>query len=415
MPHNSNIAPVKRRFYLTFTIIGAVILLIGIFYVVGQIWTPISIILVSSLLVFILRTPVAFLEKKGVPRPLGAAISYVLALVILGAILLILIPVAVEQLVSFLSMVPEYVKNAGAWLEGTFDEIAQYLDESGIQNVVATVTTELAKWAADMASSSANAIVGTATTIGNVFLVAGVSIIVGFWVLMDLPRFGKEIHNIVGPKYEEDLQVISGALSRSLGGYLRGMVVSCLCVGTMTFIFYSLIGMPYPLVMALFTGLMVFIPFIGPAIAWILAGVVGLLMSPLTGLLAVVLTIAAQMINDNLISPRVMGGAVELHPAVILVVLFIGAALGGIFGMLCAIPLTGAVKTIFVYYFEKRTGRQLVSAEGALFKGRPAKSTNPLEDASEGILAGKDKVASFINDKVLDRGKDKSNDTNDEK
>lgn len=374
MPHDNNALPVvKKRFYQTFTVIGIVILLVGAFWVLGQIWTPISIILFSSLLVFILRTPVAFLEKKGVPRPLGAALSYVLALIILAAILLILVPVAVEQLISFLSMVPEYVKNAGTWLEGTFEQISHYFEESGIQNVVATVATELAKWAADMASTSANAMVSTASTIGNLFLVAGVSIIVGFWVLMDLPRFSAEIRNLVGPKYGEDLQVITGAISRSLGGYLRGMVVSCLCVGTMTFIFYSIIGMPYPLVMALFTGLMVFIPFIGPAVAWILAGIVGLLISPLTCILAVVLTIAAQMVNDNLISPRVMGGAVELHPAVILVVLFIGAALGGVFGMLCAIPVMGAVKTIFVYYFEKTTGRKLVTEEGALFKGKPAK------------------------------------------
>jgi len=221
----------------------------------------------------------------------------------------------------------------------------------------------------------------TASSIGTSLLVAGVSTIVGFWVLKDLPKFRKEINKLVSPKYSEDMHFIVDACARSIGGYLRGMVVSCLCTGTMAFIAYSIIGMPYPLVMALFTGLMVFIPFVGPTIAWIIAGLIGLLYSPLISILAAVLTIVSQLINDNLISPRVMGSSVDLHPAIILVVIFIGSALGGIFGMLCAIPLTSAVKSIFVYYFEKRTGRQLVSEQGALFKGHPSPDTNPADDA----------------------------------
>jgi hypothetical protein len=162
------------------------------------------------------------------------------------------------------------------------------------------------------------------------------------------------------------------------------MVVSCLCTGTIAFVFYLLIGVPYPLVMAFFTGLMVFIPFIGPAVAWILAGLIGLTVAPLTAVLAAVLTIVAQMLNDNLVSPRVMGGSVELHPAVILVVIFIGAALGGVFGMLCAVPLAGAFKAVFVYYFEKATGRQLIHADGALFRGHASPHTDPASDALSG-------------------------------
>ena len=59
----------------------------------------------------------------------------------------------------------------------------------------------------------------------------------------------------------------------------------------------------------------------------------------------------------------------ELHPAVVLVVLIAGGAIGGALGILAAIPLTSALKTIFVHYFQKRTGRQLLSADGAIFRG----------------------------------------------
>lgn len=399
MENRDELAVAKRNFFRTFTVIGGIILIVAALWVVGQIWTPMSIVLFSAFLVFILKTPVAWLNRKGVPRPLGSAIMYVVALLVIAAIALIFIPVVVQQIVGFASMVPEYLQTAGEWWNTTFAQISTFLDDSGIQDVVSTISAELAKWAATVASNSAGAVFDTASSIGNFFLVAGVSIIVGFWILIDLPKFGSEMHKLVGPKRSVDLDVINHAISRALGGYLRGMIVSCLCTGTMAFIFYSIIGMPYPVVIALFTGLMVFIPFIGPTVAWILAGLIGLLTNPLMGVLAAVLTILSQMINDNLISPRVMGGNVELNPAVILVVIFIGAALGGVFGMLCAIPLTGAVKAIFVYYFEKNTGRQLVSEDGALFKGHPSGHTDPLEDASDGH-AKKGRVAQLI-DKAL--------------
>jgi len=376
--------PIIRRFYQTITAIGVVVLVVGAFWVISQIWAPISIILFSAFLVFILRTPVAFLESKGVPRALGAAIMYVVTLMVLAGIGLIFVPVVAEQLLGFVRSLPQYLQQAGAFLSETFAQVNDFLEESGVQNVFATVSAELAKLATSLASNSATAMFATATSIGVALVVAALSIIVGFWVLKDLPRLRIELYKLVGPKRSEDVRVVASAFSRALGGYLRGMVVACICTGTLTFIAYSIIGLPYPLVLALFTGLMVFIPFIGPSLAWIVAGFVGLLISPLTGILAVVLTVASQISYDNLVAPRVMGGTVELHPAIILIVIFTGAALGGIFGMLCAIPLTAAAKAIFVYYFEKKTGRQLVSEKGALFKGQPSSLTDPAQDAING-------------------------------
>jgi predicted PurR-regulated permease PerM len=286
MPNKDRTTPIKQRFYLTFTVIGVVILVVGAIYVLGQIWTPISIVLFSAFLVFILRIPVAWLEKKGVPRVLGAAIMYIVALLVIAIILLIFIPVIVEQIVGFASLVPGYVADGQEFWSQFEVNFSNYLQDSTIQQMITTLSDELTKWAAGLASGSANAMFAAGSSIANAFLVVGVSLIVGFWVLIDLPKLGREIMNIVGPKYHEDVRFISNAFSRSLGGYLKGMAVSCLCTGTMAGICYAIIGIPYPVVMALFTGLMVFIPFIGPTIAWRLAGLIGIFVSPGVGVMA---------------------------------------------------------------------------------------------------------------------------------
>ncbi|MCL2807285.1 MAG: AI-2E family transporter [Coriobacteriia bacterium] len=365
-------APEKRRFYITFTIIGAIILLAGAFWLVQQVWTPIAIILFSAFLVFLLRAPVDFFERKGLPRVIGTFIMYVIALSILAAIILLFVPVAAEQVIGFFSTVPQYLQQAQTFISQTFTQIDEYLKQTGIQDAITTISIELAKFATTFASSSATAMVNAATSLGTSLVVAGVSAVVCFWILKDLPRFRAEARNLLGPRYLPEALVIANAFSRAIGGYLRGMVVACICTGTLAFIAYSIIGVPYPLVVALFTGLMVFIPILGPISAWVFSGLIGLLVSPLTAVLAVLLTITCQLLYDYLVAPRIMGSHVALHPAVVLVAILVGATLGGIFGMLCAIPIASAIKTIFIHYFEKKTGRQLTSEHGALFmESRP--------------------------------------------
>ncbi|MCL1890574.1 MAG: AI-2E family transporter [Coriobacteriia bacterium] len=369
----------QRLFFQVWAAIGIALILIGCGYVFGQVWTSISIILFSAFLVFVLRVPVAWLNKKGIPRAAGAALSYLGAIIIIAGILLIFLPILITQLTSFINSLPGYAENAQAAWDAFYAKHQDLFQDSFFQQFGKDVGSELSRWAAAAASQSPTILVGASTQVINALIVTGVSIIVGFWVLKDLPTISREILAIVGPRHAQDAHVISNAFSRALGGYLRGMVVASCCTGTMAGIFYYVIGLPYPVVLGLLTGLMNFIPFLGPWIAGTIAALLGLFISPVTAILAIALTIVAQQITDNFISPRVMSGAVDLHPSMILVVLFAGAALGGIFGLLCAVPLTAAAKAIFVYYFERKTGRTLTSYTGALFKIR-AGSGDKLDD-----------------------------------
>jgi predicted PurR-regulated permease PerM len=196
------------------------------------------------------------------------------------------------------------------------------------------------------------------------------ALIVGFWVLKDLPTIGRELRVVIGPKREEEALFIASVFSRAFGGYLRGISIAGLCTGVMAGIGYYFIGLPYPAVLGLLTGLMNFIPYVGPWIAGIIVALIGLFVSPLAALLSILATLLAQQVTDNFITPRVMSSVVELHPAIVLVGVFAGGALGGIVGLIIAIPLLSSARAIFVYYFEKRTGRRLLDESGAMFKGR---------------------------------------------
>lgn len=160
-------------------------------------------------------------------------------------------------------------------------------------------------------------------------------------------------------------------MSRSMGGYMRGIVITSTVGGVLSFLGFTLIGHPFAGLMGITVGIFHFVPVIGPWIAAALAALLALSVSPMLALASLVVSIVAQNVTDNLVSPLVMQSSVQVHPILSLVGLIVGNALGGILGMALAIPLTAAIRSVFVYYFEKRTGRQVVSYDGALFKSTP--------------------------------------------
>ena len=123
--------------------------------------------------------------------------------------------------------------------------------------------------------------------------------------------------------------------------------------------------------MGVLTGLLHLVPVIGPAISSAMAALIALFVSPMMAIWTLVWTMVAQNVTDNVISPKVMQNSVQVHPAMSLTALVVGSALLGPIGMVIAIPLSAAIKGVFVFYFETDTGRQLVSYEGALFQGTP--------------------------------------------
>ncbi len=124
------------------------------------------------------------------------------------------------------------------------------------------------------------------------------------------------------------------------------------------------------------------------------AAITAVFVSPLTAIIALIGTIVIQQFVYTFISPKIMSNSVDVHPALTLIAMMFGTAIGGamsgilgsLVGMLLAIPAVAVMKSCFVYYFEKRTGRQVVSEDGVFFKGTPQEhqdgSAHPLMDAT---------------------------------
>ena len=352
--------------------IGIGIIAVAVAWALGQFGTAVSTLLLSAVLAFIYAPIVNFLDRRfHVPRLLGTFIGLVVLIAAVTLLVVILVPPITEQCVSLAKAYPHYVET----LANTWDSVVSYFDrlDPSVQSAMEGTISELGK-------ALESAVGNLASTVGNGLLkgvtgtVSGVvtlfmAIVISFWLAKDFPRMEREVSTIVGPRVAEDYLIVTSVFGRSLGGYLRGLVITSTCTGCIAGVGFWILGIPYSGLLGLITAILNIIPFIGPWMGGILAFLVAITVGWVPAFLSIVVTVCAQQFTDTFVSPKVMQAAVALHPALVIVAMLAGGSLGGIIGMIAVVPLTAAIKGVFVYYFEKRTGRQLVSPDGAIFRG----------------------------------------------
>jgi len=155
---------------------------------------------------------------------------------------------------------------------------------------------------------------------------------------------------------------ITARIGLRLGAWARGEALLAAIIGGMTWIGAMVIGLPYAAALALIAGIGEVVPTIGPIVAAIPLIAVGLLSSPTQGLLALGLAILVQQLENNLIVPRVMGHAVELHPVVVMLAILAGGELLGIPGALLAVPVVAALSVVVDEFQRERLARRAARA-----------------------------------------------------
>lgn len=394
--HDEEVKTLKSRRRLNtglFIIVLAVLL-----YLLGQVLnilaSPIAIVIWTTIIVFCLKGPVNTLEKKGIPRVWGACVSFLLLVVVLGFLFWLLFSPNLGlggQFASLIETIPGQINDLTKWLNQIYAQYSYIFQDDQINSWINDTLHSVGGWFSSIASVSAEGVMTAGSSVANTALILGFSFVVSFWVLIELPALGREIKRLFGPRFQDDLSIIYLTGTRVMGGYIKGTLLQCLLIGVGCGIGYAVMGIPSAAALGVITGILNIIPVIGPWLGGAVAALISLFVSPLIALISLIYTIVIQQVVYTFISPKIMGNSVDIHPALVILALMTGSALGfavsgflgSIVGMLVSIPAVAAAKSLFVYYFEKKTGRVIVAKDGVIFKGEPSGTeANPVADAT---------------------------------
>jgi len=210
-------------------------------------------------------------------------------------------------------------------------------------------------------------------------------------VLKDRDRLPRALGGALPPAWRADAQNVLDILARIGGRWVRGQLLLGVAIFLATVVGLTALNLAgfrefgaFTLVLALIAGVLEWFPIIGPIVAAVPAILVGITISPAAAIAAVVLYTAIQQLENNLLVPKILGDAVQLHPAVLIVALVAGGALFGIGGAILAAPVVAAGRDLYRYVFMRLNDGTAQAARDAVFRLTPPPPAEPAEPAAQG-------------------------------
>lgn len=318
---------------------------------------------IAIALAFLLDPPVTALQRRGVPRLAGILIVYVLVIVTLVGLGWLLLPPLFEQLQRFLEELPTLASQIMAWEQAIVDWLASLPLPDPIREALDTII-----------ASGQQAVIGLLEAIVGPLLsviartagfIVGL-VVVPVWVLYvlkDRERLPGGVLRMLPVGWRTDTGHAMGLTTGVIGRWIRGQILLGAVIFTATLVgllVLALIGFQefadFAVLLALVAGILEFVPIIGPIIAAVPAVLIGASISPAAALAAIALYTIVQQVENHLLVPKVMGDAVDLHPAVVIMALVVGAALFGIWGAILAAPVVALGRDLYRYVFRRLEG-----------------------------------------------------------
>lgn len=370
MTDNKTTAEGWRKTALTvWSLIGIIILVALFLYVFDNIKSILTPFIYALALVYILRPVVNFFESRKIPRVLALILTYLLFIIILTLLLLYFVPIIVEQTGEFAKRLPLYIKVVQDALLDYQGRLNRLHVPPAATSFIEDALTSLKKSGLAFASRLPGATVGMVSGFVSSFLYFILAPVLAFYILKDLQKIKQTVIGLIPPNHRDEALRLTHKIDEVVGGFVKGQFLVALSVGILVYIWLQIIGVDYPLIIGMVTGVLNIIPYFGPVIGGILAFTVGAFKSWKLALLAVAGIFAIQQIDGLLISPNIMSSQVELHPVVIIFSLLIGGYMFGFIGMLLAIPVAAVAKAL-VYHFLVYEDDHIPAAEG-----KPRKKT----------------------------------------
>lgn len=316
---------------------------------------------ISALIAYIVNPIVGWMERLNMRRDVAVSLVFALALLLIVIVLLIVIPVLIREVADFLGRLPGYMdafqQKVLPWIE------AQLGIEINLQSFdVERARTLIQEYFSNIAGA-AGGVLSVMTQSGGRFLVWLSSMIlvplVTFYLLRDWRLLMDALRDLLPRNIEPTVVKLTKDCDEALGGFLRGQLMVMISLGLIYAVGLWLVGLNNAMAIGMIAGLVSFVPYLGAIIGIILAGVTAVIQNFDMVLLLSVATVFAigQLIESFVLTPKLVGDRIGLHPVLVIFAVMAGGQLFGFAGVLLALPAAAAGTVIvrFAYNNYKRS------------------------------------------------------------
>ena len=333
-----------RRLIILLTILAALVLTVMVFSGLSHIITSLLVVVIAAFIAYAI-VPVVKAFHKVMPRPLAILLAYLIVLVIVGAVSYIVVSTAVYQ-ISVLA------NNVGIWLrpneKGQITLIVLLLKVGLTQAQITALQQQIEGTLSNVAGSLAGGILpilgGVAGGLLNILL----TIVISIYLLVDGAHAVELLRRAMPRSRRGQFSSTIEILQRVVGGYIRGQILLCTIIGIIVGVGLFIIQFPFAVLMGVLTFITEFIPVLGT----IFAGTIAVLLALSQGgwIMAVevlIFFVLVHLFEGYFLAPRLIGNAVKLNPAIMLIALTVGSELFGVFGAIFAAPTAGLLQAFF--------------------------------------------------------------------
>jgi predicted PurR-regulated permease PerM len=316
--------------------IGAVVFGV-LLWVLGDILLP---FVTGAAIAYFLNPIVHRLTARGVSRTLAVSL---LMLIVVGTVVmaaLLVIPTVVGQIVGLTQAAPEFLRQLPIVVTERFPSFAGF--EQTLKSSLATMGEAIRDRGAALAQGVLRSLSGVVSAV--VFLL--VAPVVAFYLLLDWPRIMAVVDDLLPRQHAPTLRKLGTDVDRAIAGFVRGQITVCLILATYYATALGIAGLQFGIAIGFMAGLVSFIPYVGAIVGGALA--IGLALwqfwgEPASIALVVGIFALGQVLEGNVLVPRIVGSSVSLHPVWLLFAVSAFGALFGFTGMLIAVPVAAAI------------------------------------------------------------------------
>ena len=341
---------------------GFVLLVLFVLWTVPSV---ITIMIGGTAFALLFSYPVRLLDNY-MPRALAVAVTLITAVGIVSGMLMVAVPPIAAQVTDFAADLPGIVTDA----EERIRDQALRWEEEGLlpentDEMIGDLEAELGNRATNLIEPVLTGILGQVTGLVGLFITIFGVLFVGITLLLDGERLRRKVTSAFPHRYHDDLDQLWNDLGSSMSRYLGGLMAIAFIQGALVSVALLFLGVPYALILGVWVAITSVIPYVGAWLGAVPALILAALESPITALWVLLIYFGVQTLEGNVLTPRIQGDAVRVHPIIVLLTVVAVGSLFGILGVILAVPMLAVARVVFDFLHARVHLQDTRHTEGA--------------------------------------------------